>query len=150
MVIMAGQNNAISKGQSDISECPELACPGEGERELPILDERTVSESAKIFKALSDETRLKILAYLQDGELCVCDIIEALGKPQSTVSHHLFLLQTAGLIKSRKQGRWILYSSEEEVLERYNVAADIKRFSISKAGQGKQTASRGAGTTKLD
>lgn len=131
---MAGQNNAISRGQSDISGCPELACPGERERELPVLDGRRVSEAVKIFKALSDETRLKILAYLQDGELCVCDIIDALGKPQSTVSHHLFLLQTAGLIKSRKQGRWVLYSSDEEVLERYNITADIRRFSASKAG----------------
>jgi ArsR family transcriptional regulator len=131
---MAGQNGAIETGQDDISKCPELACPGEGQRELPVIDGRRVSEAAKIFKALSDETRLKILAYLQDGELCVCDIIDALGKPQSTVSHHLFLLQTAGLIKSRKQGRWVLYSSDEEVLERYNIAADIRRFSVSKAG----------------
>ncbi len=63
---------------------------------------------------LSDETRLKILAYLQAGELCVCDIVDALGKPQSTVSHHLFLLQNAGYIKARKQGRWNMYSLSDK------------------------------------
>ncbi len=67
-------------------------------------------KTAKLHKVLSDETRLKILLFLREGELCVCDIVDALGKPQSTVSHHLFLLQNSGLIKARKKGRWNMYS----------------------------------------
>jgi ArsR family transcriptional regulator len=61
------------------------------------------------FKAISDPTRLKILYLLQEGELCVCEIIMALEKPQSTISHHLNVLKSAGFIKGRKEGVWIHY-----------------------------------------
>lgn len=61
-------------------------------------------------KALSDSTRLKILYLLSDGELCVCEIICALDKPQSSVSHHLNILKNLGFIKGRKEGVWIHYS----------------------------------------
>jgi ArsR family transcriptional regulator len=61
------------------------------------------------FKAISDPTRLKILYLLQDGELCVCEIIMVLEKPQSTISHHLNVLKNAGFIKGRKEGVWIHY-----------------------------------------
>ncbi len=61
------------------------------------------------FKAISDPTRLKIAYLLQDEELCVCEIIAALEKPQSTVSHHLNILKNAGFIKGRKEGVWIHY-----------------------------------------
>lgn len=88
----------------------EESCPIEKHIVLPEIDEEALRETAKLHKALSDETRLKILLFLQEGELCVCEIVEALGKPQSTVSHHLFLLQNAGLIKVRKKGRWNMYS----------------------------------------
>lgn len=61
-------------------------------------------------KALSDATRLKILYLLSDGELCVCEIICALDKPQSSVSHHLNILKNLNFIKGRKEGVWIHYS----------------------------------------
>ncbi len=60
-------------------------------------------------KALSDPTRLKILYVLADGELCVCEIISALEKPQSNISHHLNILKNLGLIKGRKEGKWVHY-----------------------------------------
>lgn len=63
-----------------------------------------------LFKALSDTTRLKILYLLSDGEMCVCELIYALDKPQSTTSHHLNVLKNAGLIKSRKEGVWMHYT----------------------------------------
>src|SRR4030042_3478670 len=97
-----------------VNEGTDTECPGDRLLHLPDIDEQALAAAADTHKALSDETRLKILAYLQGGELCVCEIVEALGKPQSTVSHHLFLLQNAGLIRSRKQGRWIMYSINEE------------------------------------
>ena len=65
------------------------------------------------FKALSDETRLRILLLLKKGELCVCDIAETLEMNQPNVSFHLGLLKEAGLIKYRKSGRWINYSLDE-------------------------------------
>lgn len=75
---------------------------------LPNDDQFTVY-STKL-KALSDPTRLKILYLLSDDELCVCEIINALDKPQSSISHHLNILKNSGFIKGRKDGVWIHYS----------------------------------------
>ncbi|HML05351.1 MAG TPA: metalloregulator ArsR/SmtB family transcription factor [Methanobacterium sp.] len=72
-------------------------------------DEQFEEYSSKL-KALSDPTRLKILYLLSDGELCVCEIIVALDKPQSSISHHLNILKNLGFIKGRKEGVWIYYS----------------------------------------
>jgi ArsR family transcriptional regulator len=74
-----------------------------------IPSEEVLYETSEILKAFSDPTRLKILYLLQAGELCACEIISALKKPQPTVSHHLNILKNAGLIKWRKQGVWIHY-----------------------------------------
>ncbi len=60
-----------------------------------------------IFKALGDENRVRILMALRGGELCACQIIELLGLAPSTVSKHLSILKHAGLVESRKDGRWI-------------------------------------------
>jgi ArsR family transcriptional regulator len=62
------------------------------------------------FKALSDETRLRIMTLLlENDELCVCDFVGALGETQSKVSRHLRNLYHAGLVKDRRQGLWMHY-----------------------------------------
>jgi ArsR family transcriptional regulator len=66
--------------------------------------------TARIFKALSDETRLRILCLLLDGELCVCDIMAVLQLPQSTVSRHLAYLKNAGWVDDTRTGVWMYYS----------------------------------------
>ncbi|MBE7490750.1 MAG: metalloregulator ArsR/SmtB family transcription factor [Planctomycetes bacterium] len=67
-------------------------------------------ETADIFKALSDETRLQILALLlRHGELCVCDIESALDTTQSKTSRHLRYLLHAGLVQDRRVGVWVHY-----------------------------------------
>ncbi len=66
-----------------------------------------------IFKALSEETRLRILRLLEKKELCVCDITESLNMTQPNISFHLGMLKEAGLIKDRKNGRWVHYSLNE-------------------------------------
>lgn len=63
-----------------------------------------------ILKALADENRLAILGMLQEGEKCVCEIMDALPFSQPAVSHHLKILRQAGLITDRRQGKWIYYS----------------------------------------
>ena len=68
-----------------------------------------MNKEAKIFKALADETRLRILALLLEGELCVCEIIAALELPQSTVSRHLAYLRNSGWVLDRRQGVWMYY-----------------------------------------
>jgi ArsR family transcriptional regulator, arsenate/arsenite/antimonite-responsive transcriptional repressor len=65
--------------------------------------------TVRLFKALSDETRLRIVALLCRGELCVCDLMAILDLPQSTVSRHLATLRHAGLVEDRRQGVWMYY-----------------------------------------
>ena len=72
-----------------------------------------MDELTSLFKALSDETRLRILNLLHEGELCVCDLVAALDMIQPKVSFHLNVLKEAGFIKDRKQGRWIHYRIDE-------------------------------------
>jgi len=67
-----------------------------------------------VTKALSDENRVRIMMFLSEDELCVCQIIELLGLAPSTVSKHLSILKQAELIGSRKKGRWIYYHLPEE------------------------------------
>jgi len=61
-------------------------------------------------KALSDETRLRILNLLYEKELCVCDIMETLQITQAKASRHLIYLKNAELVKDRKQAQWVYYS----------------------------------------
>jgi len=63
----------------------------------------------KTTKALSDRTRLRILRLLSGGELCVCQVVAALQLAPSTVSRHLSLLEDAGLVAMRRNGRWAYY-----------------------------------------
>jgi DNA-binding transcriptional ArsR family regulator len=68
-----------------------------------------VADLSGIFKALADESRLRTFNVLQRGELCVCQITELLNLAPSTVSKHMSILRQAGLVESRKEGRWIYY-----------------------------------------
>ena len=69
------------------------------------------------FHALADDTRLKIIDKLRDGEECVCNLTGPLGTRQSLLSFHLRTLKEAGLISDRKEGRWVYYSLNLEVLD---------------------------------
>lgn len=72
-------------------------------------------EVAKIFKALSDDTRMKIAFVLfQEEELCVCDIASIIDASTATASHHLRLLRNLGLAKSRKEGKLVYYSLDDD------------------------------------
>ncbi len=75
-----------------------------------------------VFRALADRTRLRILNLLQDGELCVCHLVNVLDVPQPTASRHLAYLRRAGLVVARKEGLWMHYrltpakSKSQEIL----------------------------------
>jgi ArsR family transcriptional regulator, arsenate/arsenite/antimonite-responsive transcriptional repressor len=73
------------------------------------MNEAPLKSTARITKALADPQRLRILMMLRPGERCVCQIVEVLALAPSTVSKHLSLLDAAGLVIARKQGRWIYY-----------------------------------------
>ncbi len=92
------------------------------------LDEEDLSPEIKVFKAVADITRLRILKLLTEGELCVCEIMLALKKPQSSISHNLSILEDAGLIKERKDGKWCHYRlSDGAVIEMLNSAKLLKK-----------------------
>ena len=66
-------------------------------------------EFLSVAKAISDETRARIVMFLRSGELCVCQIVDVLDLPPSTVSKHMAILMQAGLVDLRKDGRWRYY-----------------------------------------
>jgi ArsR family transcriptional regulator len=78
---------------------------------------RNGRRTARLFHALADETRLRILAQLADGEQCVCDLTDALEAGQSRLSFHLKTLKDAGLVTDRRQGRWIYYTLNPETVD---------------------------------
>jgi ArsR family transcriptional regulator len=73
-----------------------------------------MSDIVTTFKALADETRLRVLKLLGSGELCVCEIAAALDLEQPRLSFHLRILKQAGIVLVRRQERWILYRLHEE------------------------------------
>jgi len=73
------------------------------------MNSHAIRSTLQVTKALSDLQRLRILMMLQPGELCVCQIVEVLALAPSTVSKHLSILSVAGLVDSRKDGRWAYY-----------------------------------------
>jgi len=88
---------------------PAVCCPPIG---AAPLGETDAAELAKGFGALADPARLRILSLLAsapDGEVCVCDLVDPIGRSQPTVSHHLKVLSEAGLIIGDKRGRWVWY-----------------------------------------
>jgi len=76
-------------------------------------------ELIKVFRALSDETRMRMLHLLLDGELCVCEIMQALEISQTRASRNLGILRDAGLLKDRRDGQWVHYSVNKEVAAEY-------------------------------
>jgi len=73
----------------------------------------------KVFKALSDETRIRLLKLLQQRELCVCELMQVLNMTQSRVSRNLGILKDAGLVKDRRDGLWVHYSLSEKSFNKY-------------------------------
>lgn len=68
---------------------------------------------AKVFKALCDERRLRILELLRQGEKCACILIEEMDMPQSSLSYHMKILCDSGLVTSREEGKWTHYQISE-------------------------------------
>ena len=67
-------------------------------------------EIVRVFKALSDENRIRILKQLKGGEKCGCELLEALQITQPTLSHHMKILCDCGIVKSRREGKWMHYT----------------------------------------
>lgn len=76
---------------------------------------------AQFYQALGGEVRLKIIQMLIGQERCVCDILEAFDLSQPAVSHHLKVLKQAGVLNTRRKGKWIYYSLNREQLRQVNL-----------------------------
>jgi ArsR family transcriptional regulator, arsenate/arsenite/antimonite-responsive transcriptional repressor len=92
-----------------------------------------LGRAARWFHALADETRLRIIERLRGGEECVCNLTDILDTGQSRLSFHLKTLKDAGLVRDRRQGRWIYYSLDADAiaeLERLVAALKQRRGSL--------------------
>lgn len=94
-----------------------------------------MKEETNLFRALSDQTRLRIMVLLSERELCVCQLEWALGLTQAKVSRHLTVLKNTGLVKDRREGLWIFYclsaprNELEESIQKY-----LKKYFTQKHG----------------
>lgn len=82
---------------------------------------------ARVFKALGDPTRVRLLSLIADGaggEACICDLTEPVGLSQGTVSHHMKLLTDAGLVTREQRGKWAYFALNDGALD---AAADALR-----------------------
>ncbi|WP_051275867.1 ArsR/SmtB family transcription factor [Desulfovirgula thermocuniculi] len=75
---------------------------------------RVVEGLADLFKALADDTRLKVIYALAEGELCVCDVVAVIGQSLAAASYHLRLLYRLGLVKYRREGKLVFYRLADE------------------------------------
>ncbi|WP_462411003.1 ArsR/SmtB family transcription factor [Neobacillus sp. Marseille-QA0830] len=96
----------------------EVTCDGSEKTSLlkqQIDQTKNIVEVTKLFKALSDETRMKVAyALTLEKELCVCDVAEIVGATTATTSHHLRHLKSLGLAKYRKEGKLVYYSLDDD------------------------------------
>lgn len=95
----SGTINRMSEGA-----CCEGAFPANRR-----VSDELIDDELRVFKALANEKRLRIIEALRDGELCACEIETILDAPQSTVGSHLSQLREAGIVRTRKEGKWTYY-----------------------------------------
>jgi ArsR family transcriptional regulator len=103
-------------GVEDVT-APACCAPLNG----PVLGEEEAAELAKVFKALADPVRLRLLNLVasgEGGEVCVCDLTGAFEVTAPTISHHLKVLRQAGLIEGERRGTWVYYRMVPEALTR--------------------------------
>ncbi|MFJ1969285.1 ArsR/SmtB family transcription factor [Streptomyces sp. NPDC087903] len=109
----------MSKHELEVTGRDAACC--EGLAAAP-LDEERAGELAKVFKALGDPVRLRLMSMIasrgEGGEVCVCELTPAFELSQPTISHHLKLLRQAGLIDCERRGTWVYYWVLPGILDR--------------------------------
>lgn len=92
------------------------------------------ARALRLFHALGDENRLRLIEVLRDGEQCVCDLAGALGASQPLLSFHLKTLKDAGLVTDRREGRWVYYTLNADTFEELaHLVGEMKRSSARRA-----------------
>ncbi|SHK90522.1 ArsR/SmtB family transcription factor [Desulforamulus aeronauticus] len=95
----------------------EIFCFNEEKVERLKTEVKVTEGLAEIFKALADDTRMKIIYALSREELCVCDVASIIGSTVAAASHHLRYLKNVGLAKQRKQGKMVFYSLHDDCVK---------------------------------
>lgn len=103
---------------------------------LSVVPEEQIAALAGVFKALGDEVRIRIIAYLMVRTLCVCELVPLLGISQSAVSQHLRRLKEAGWVHGERRGQWVYYSLNATMRETFacifakvpDMSLDIRRL----------------------
>ena len=94
-------------------------------------DDEQVESQLTMFKALANQHRIRILEALRDGELCACELQVVLDAPQSTVASHLRELKDAGLVNTRRQGKWTYYRiGDTAVLQLLDIANALSEETV--------------------
>jgi len=111
----------VEGGQAMDQQLQQLVCQDchvhhENLRKAALLmpDDEKLFHLAEFFKVFGDSTRIRIITALMSGPMCVCDIAELLGMTQSAISHQLRLLKTHRLVKSRREGKSVFYSLDDD------------------------------------
>lgn len=106
---------AVMKTDVNVIQPPtQICCPIE---EIAPAEEGELTQSAAVFKALSDETRLRILRVISHmDQLCECNIVPVFGLSQPTISYHLKVLREAGLITSERRGQWVWHRINQKAV----------------------------------
>ncbi|MFF9221807.1 metalloregulator ArsR/SmtB family transcription factor, partial [Streptomyces viridosporus] len=97
------------------------------------LGEQDAAELSRMFKALSDPIRLRLLSLIAShagGEACVCDLIGPFDVSQPTISHHLKVLREAGLVGSERRGTWVYYQDAAELSRMFKALSDPIRLRL--------------------
>lgn len=84
---------------------------------MTVVSHSKTERAIELFHALSDETRLEIIELLRKGERCVCELTDSLDAAQSRLSFHLRVLKDAGIVRDRKNGRWVHYELNPDAFE---------------------------------
>jgi ArsR family transcriptional regulator len=88
---------------------------------------RSLEPALRLFRALGDETRLRLIERLRHGEQCVCDLTDELEAGQSRLSFHLKTLKDAGIVTDRREGRWVYYALRPDVFAELGELVDELR-----------------------
>src|SRR3954463_6115146 len=99
---------------------------------MAVSTQSRTERAIELFHALSDETRLEIIELLRRGERCVCELTDTLDAAQSRLSFHLRVLKDAGIVRDRKDGRWVYYELDPEVFEEIEVLVSAMKPSALK------------------
>jgi ArsR family transcriptional regulator len=98
---------------------------------MAVITRDRTERASELFHALSDETRLEIIELLRKGERCVCELTDTLDAAQSRLSFHLRVLKDAGIVRDRKDGRWVHYELDPEAFDEAESLVSAMKPSVS-------------------